>query len=440
MVSIQELYELFLQNPKVTKDTREEVKGSIYFALTGPNFNGNKFAEEALAQGAAYAVVDDLSVLNQPDHPKLLHVENVLRSLQQLASFHRDHIQAPVLAITGSNGKTTTKELVAKVLSKKFKVHYTKGNYNNHIGLPLTILQIHPKVEFVVLEMGASAQKEIAGYCTIAKPDYGLITNVGRAHLEGFGGEEGVRKGKGELYDYLAKNQGVVFVNSDEPFLDRMAQRVSDRMSYHSGAQAQTFKKNIAIQLVRTEPNVICRFRGNDQQEYMIESTLMGRHNFMNIMSAVAVGTYFEVPDLQIKRAIELYQPTNNRSQIFRFEGVKYVKDAYNANPDSMKSMVQSFAAWKDPHKVLVLGDMLELGSASEEAHQQIVDLVTQLQNIEEVYLVGDQFCKTLAPSKVRKYLTVDALLKEWKHATFRGKTVLLKGSRGIALEKLVDL
>lgn len=440
MVSIQELYELFLQNPKVTKDTREEVKDSIYFALTGPNFNGNKFAEEALEQGAAYAVVDDLSVLNQADHPKLLHVENVLRSLQQLASFHRDHIKAPVLAITGSNGKTTTKELVAKVLSKKFKVHYTKGNYNNHIGLPLTILQINAKVEFVVLEMGASAQKEIASYCTIAKPDYGLITNVGRAHLEGFGGEEGVRKGKGELYEYLAKNQGVVFVNSDERYLDRMAQKVPNRISYHSGAKAHTSKKNIAIQIVRTEPNVLCRFQGNDQQEYIIESTLMGRHNFMNIMSAVAVGTYFEVSDAQIKRAIELYQPTNNRSQIFRFEGVKYVKDAYNANPDSMKSMVESFAAWDDPHKVLVLGDMLELGRASELAHQQIVDFVAQLQNIEEVYLVGNQFYKTLTPPKIRKYVTVDSLLQEWRHSTFRGKTVLLKGSRGIALEKLVQL
>ncbi|MCC7233278.1 MAG: UDP-N-acetylmuramoyl-tripeptide--D-alanyl-D-alanine ligase, partial [Bacteroidia bacterium] len=345
MTSVDELYRRYLSNPSVCTDTRLLKPGDIFFALKGPSFNGNHFATRAIETGAAYVIVDEEEYVKDERH---LLVEDVLTSLQDLARMHRRSLNIPVLAITGSNGKTTTKELVQRVLSAKFRTRATKGNLNNHIGVPLTILSLGPDTEMAVIEMGANHLNEIKQYCSIALPDYGLITNVGKAHLEGFGGFEGVKKGKGELYDWIAKNGKLIFLNADNPHLVSMA---SDRQvkSFSYGTIADA---GIKGELLNSQPFLDIEWRmGNTRK--VLQTQLSGEYNFENILAAICVGTFFGVDPAGIERAIASYVPDNSRSQVIHMSGNMILLDAYNANPTSMEAALKNFNALAQPHKLV---------------------------------------------------------------------------------------
>lgn len=438
MISIEELYKLYLSHPRISKDTRQDVSGCIYFALKGDQFDGNDFAEKALHKGAAFAIVDDPSRIPVDDN-RFIYVEDALLTLQQLAAYHRQVLDVPVLAITGSNGKTTTKELLSLVLGEKYKLFSTRGNYNNHIGIPLSLLQVEGNTEFIVLEMGASAQGEISAYCEIARPDYGLITNIGKAHLEGFGGHEGVKKGKGELFDYLSTHNGLAFVNLDESHLEEVSEKVEKRFFYKQSVQLQNTKDLFTAELISSSPDIRVRFCNRKGTDYEVHSALMGKHNFNNILSALAVGSYFNVAEADMVRAIESYKPTNNRSQIVVRNSVKYILDAYNANPSSMESIIRTFANWEDEKKGLILGDMLELGDYSLQAHQAIIDLVASEEGIDFVYLVGREFNKAFIPASFQWFESINALREQWSEDKFSNYTILIKGSRSMGLEKLLE-
>lgn len=438
MISIEELYKLYLSHPRISKDTRQDVTDCIYFALKGDQFDGNDFAPKALEKGAAFAIVDDPSRIPVDDN-RLIYVEDALLTLQQLAAYHRKVLDVPVLAITGSNGKTTTKELLSLVLGEKFGIFSTRGNYNNHIGIPLSLLQVKGDTEFIVLEMGASAQGEISAYCEIANPDYGLITNIGKAHLEGFGGTEGVKKGKGELFDYLSMHNGLAFVNLDEDHLAEIAEKVDKKYFYKQSGHLQNISELFTAELISSSPDIRARFCDRTGSMYEVHSSLMGKHNFNNILSALAVGSYFNVAAADMVRAIESYKPTNNRSQIVSRNSVKYILDAYNANPTSMESMIRTFAGWKDEKKGLILGDMLELGDYSLQSHQAIIDLITSENGIDFVCLVGKEFNKAFIPSSFQWFEDIDALKEHWNEQKYSNYTILIKGSRSMKLEKLLE-
>lgn len=418
-MNIAQLYQLYSQTYLVDTDTRKIRKGSIFFALKGDNFNGNEFAEEALKRGANYVVVDEEKYKTDP---KIILVENVLETLQQLANFHRKQLAIPIISLTGSNGKTTTKELINAVLSKKYVTAATTGNLNNHIGVPLTLLSMTPKTAIGIVEMGANHPKEIEFSCKIAAPTYGLITNFGKAHLEGFGSVEGVVKAKSELYDFLRMNKGTVFINTDDEL----------QVKQSAGITGVEFNSS-TIKFVDANPFVKVEFKNA-----IIESQLIGKYNYNNIAVAVAVGNYFNISETDIKNAIENYFPANNRSQIIQKGTNKIILDAYNANPSSMQAALENFAQLKDKNKVVFLGDMFELGKDSNLEHQKIADLVASY-NFSKVYLIGKAFSATGA-----KNAFVSESYESFKNSTnysnINNATILIKGSRGMALERLLDL
>lgn len=427
-MDIQQLYELFKSSAGVTTDSRSIKKGQLYFALKGDNFNGNLFAEQALKAGAAYVVIDEAAyTMNE----RCIVVANVLDTLQQLALLHRKKTNLKaVIAITGSNGKTTTKELVATVLSTTFRTHFTKGNLNNHIGIPLTLLAMPADTEIAVIEMGANHQKEIESYCKYVEPTYGIITNCGKAHLEGFGGIEGIRKGKGELYDYMHHHHGKVFVNGDDITLLNMLQErtIKGYISYGNNESNTCNSKILA-----DNPFLKIQFENME-----INSHLFGSYNYSNIMCAIAVGKYFDIENQRIKQAIENYNPTNARSQVIEKNGYQLILDAYNANPTSMQHALESFAKSSDKRKIVILGDMFELGQDAPKEHQFIADLCEQLQ-LDTIVLVGKDFSNTRTSDNVLKFPTAAEAQNWFRQQDFSDVEILLKGSRGMKMEKVVE-
>lgn len=416
-MKIEDLYDLYIQHYKVDTDTRKIRENSIYFALKGENFNGNTFALEALNKGASYAIVDEEKYANQD---RIILVENVLQTLQDLARYHRSQIDFPILALTGSNGKTTTKELIYSVLKQQFKTGATSGNLNNHIGVPLTLLSFDPSFEFGIVEMGANHQKEIAFLSEIAKPDYGYITNFGKAHLEGFGGVEGVIKGKSELYQFIRAHNRKVFVNPDD---DKQVELTVDldRIFFDNRAK-----------LVSSQP-----FLQISLDDLIIRSHLIGIYNFNNILSAITIGKYFGVDDLGIKEAIESYLPKNNRSQIIEGNKNKIVLDAYNANPTSMEAALYSFSSMEGDAKIAILGDMFELGEEATVEHQKIADLAIS-HGFERLLLVGENF--STAQGNFTSYVSTEAAIQAIEKMNIENALILIKGSRGMALERVVPL
>lgn len=423
------LYQLFRQYPIVTTDSRNIPGNSIFFALKGENFNGNRYAGEALSKGAAFAVIDELEFAVD-DHTIL--VDDVLTSLQKLARFHRDQLKTPVLAITGTNGKTTTKELIAAVLSKKYKVIYTQGNLNNHIGVPLTILSMTPETEIGIIEMGANHIGEIKLLCEIANPDFGMVTNMGKAHLEGFGSFEGVIRTKSEMYDFLRQKGGKCFINADNPLLIQQA-KVLEQITF--GKTEGCF---LTGELATTEYTLVVKALFPKGWLYL-KSKLIGDYNFENLLAAACIGKYFEVDPLLIQKALEEYTPSNNRSQLIRKKKNTIIMDAYNANPTSMMMALANFTNIQNDQKCVILGDMLELGEASDEEHQKIVDFV-ESQNFSDVYLVGPQFKKTITGNKKKEFDNAELLSNYLKTQPIENKLILIKGSRGIHLEKILEL
>ncbi len=423
---IEELYQLYLAHPVVQTDTRKLKEGDLFFALKGNNFNGNRFALQALEMGAAYAIVDEAPEL---ENPRIIIVADVLSTLQELAKYHRQQFKIPFLAITGSNGKTTTKELIHAVLSSAFKTYTTEGNLNNHIGIPLTLLKVKPDAEIAVIEMGANHQKEIEGYCKYAQPNYGLINNVGKAHLEGFGGIEGVKKGKGELYDYIKSTEGAIFINVDFDYLREMSAGISNRVTYGTANAFTTGK------LLASEPFLQVEITSNHSVG-IISTQLVGDYNLPNVLAAVCVGLHFGVAANKIKQAIEAYKPSNSRSQLIEAGSNKIILDAYNANPSSMKLALENFAKLQAHKKVLMLGGMAEMGQASVAEHQAIIDLIA-LHHWNQVVLVGGDFGKLNHPYL---YFSTSAEAKEWyKNQSFINTHLLIKGSRSMKMEEILS-
>ncbi len=427
--SIAYLYEIFKQHPFVQTDTRKLNAGDIYLALKGPNFNGNIFAEKALEAGASYAIVEEAQEADAKWNDKILLVEDGLACLQQLAKYHREQFTIPFIGITGSNGKTTTKELVATVLASHFKTYTTQGNLNNHIGVPLTLLSIQSDAQMAVIEMGANHLKEIESYCNYAMPNYGLITNCGKAHLEGFGSEEGVKKAKGELFDYLRAHNGTAFIMSDYDYLNTMTVGITEVVGYgtHTGAlQANASSVNGFLQVNFTQGFEIDS----------IQTQLVGEYNLPNILAAVSIGLYFQVPAGKIKAAIENYAPTNSRSQLLKWNNNDVILDAYNANPSSMKLAIENFAKLNATHKVVCIGAMKELGTTSVAEHQQLIQLLEQYK-WEQVVLVGGDF------ENCQHNYTYFGNALEAKHwlqqQSFNNRSILIKGSRGIKMEQVLE-
>ncbi len=426
-----ELYELFKQYPSVQTDTRKLKKDDLFFALRGPNYNANAFASAALANGAAYAVIDDAAYHNQP---KTILVDNVLETLQQLALYHRNQFNIPFLAITGSNGKTTTKELIHAVLSRRFKTHTTVGNLNNHIGIPLTLLSIPADAELAVVEMGANHRGEIAAYCLFTRPDHGLITNVGKAHLEGFGGYEGVKKGKGELYDFLRATEGMAFVMWDYPYLREMSAGI--KKVYRYGTRAADLVGTIAENTPGTAAPDREAFLSVSVGAMTIRTRLVGAYNLPNVLAAVAVGKHFGVEDGQIREALESYTPGNSRSQLVERDGNRIVLDAYNANPTSMRAAIENFAGIGEGDKVLILGAMAELGDDSLREHQEIVALISRYP-WKAVALVGGDFLQT--ECRWEKFSDADEARSWLDQQAFTNTFILVKGSRSMQMERVVE-
>jgi len=423
-MTIEQLHQLFLEFPQVCTDTRKISPNCIFFSLKGDNFNGNAYAAEALKKGAAYAIIDEGETAGSTN---LILVKDVLTTLQNLAKFHRNYCKAKVIGLTGSNGKTTTKELITAVLSKKYKTIATKGNLNNHIGVPLTLLSISPDTEMVIVEMGANHLREIDFLCQLAMPDYGYITNFGKAHLEGFGSEEGVIKAKSELYDHLTTHGKSIFFNADDPIQKDKLGLVVKKFGY-----SQDDNLFFRIKLLSADPFV--KIGVGDTK---ILTQLVGRYNFTNCCAAILIGHYFNVDLDKIKEGIENYAPQNNRSQIINKNGHHIILDAYNANPTSMTAALESFQQLKAAHKIVFLGDMFELGQTAEKEHQDISNLVTEMK-FDQVYLIGENFFKT--KGHLNKYRSFDQLRETLNDNTLEHATILIKGSRGMALERILDL
>lgn len=423
-MKISELHEIFLDNPYICTDTRKINSGDIFFALKGDNFNGNKYADEALRKGASYAVIDEKEFMG---NQKIL-VNNVLETLQKLANFHRNNSHARIIALTGSNGKTTTKELIYSVLSQKYKTVATVGNLNNHIGVPLTLLSIKQSTEIAIVEMGANHQKEIAFLCSIAEPDFGYITNFGKAHLEGFGGIEGVIKGKSELYEYLTTHNKGIFMNADDPIQKEKLGSYIKKFGF-STSDSMFF----TIHLAEADPFVKLEVDGTK-----ISSNLIGEYNFPNCCAAIIIGKYFNVDMAEIKSGIENYIPSNNRSQLIEKDGHQIILDAYNANPSSMTAALGNFSKMKGHNKILFLGDMFELGTDAPNEHQKIAALAKDL-GFEQVHLIGANFSKV--DTTFSTYVSFNTFQESWKNIKIpKSSSILIKGSRGMALERIMDL
>ena len=423
MKELSQLHQLFLESTGICTDTRKLKKGNLYLALKGDNFNGNNFATKALELGANYSIIDE-EPEEQNDH--IIKVEDGLHTLQKLAAYHRKYLNLPILSITGSNGKTTTKELIREVLSKKYKTVSTKGNLNNHIGVPLTLLSMNKETEFGIVEMGANHQREIASLCKIAQPDYGYITNFGKAHLEGFGGVEGVIKGKSELYNYLIKNNKTIFINYDDEIQVEKS-KGTDIISFSEG-------KNATHQITFLKADPFVKINTEDTQ---INSQLIGTYNAKNIAVAICIGKFFKIPVKAIKEAIESYQPTNNRSQIINQNSNQIILDAYNANPTSMKAALENLEAIPAKNKIAILGDMFEVGDTSAEEHQTIIDLLEKLE-FSNMMVCGKNFYQTLT-QEVLKFENFEDLKNYIQENNFKKATILIKGSRGMALERILE-
>lgn len=434
-MSIEQLYKIYQEFPSIQTDTRKMRKGDLFFALKGDNFNGNAFARSAIDSGAAYAVIDEKEF---EIAGKTILVEDALTTLQDLARHHRqqfdlrmDDKQVPFIAITGSNGKTTTKELVHAVLSTVYKTYTTEGNLNNHIGIPLTLLKIKEDVDIAVIEMGANHRQEIAGYCGYALPTHGLITNAGKAHLEGFGGIEGVKSGKGELFDHLRTlPHGVAFVNWDYEYLQEMSKGISGIIKYGTTGQAHVTGK-----VYKSDPFLQVAF-SQGMDESPLVTNLVGDYNLPNVLAAVTIGRYFNVPEAKIRAALSGYMPSNSRSQLIERGTNTIILDAYNANPSSMRLAIENFAALKANNKVLMLGGMAELGEQSVEEHEGILDLIRRY-HWQQVVLVGGDFLKIKHP-----YLQFEGSGQArdwWREQHFEHSHFLIKGSRSMQMEKILE-
>ncbi len=421
---LSEIYELFKNSTGISTDTRTVKKGNLFFALSGDHFNGNKFAQQATVKGATFCIIDDANF--KTEHTIL--VPNTLKTLQQLAKHHRQQLNIPIIALTGSNGKTTTKELINTVLSKKYQTTATIGNLNNHIGVPLTLLTMTKDTEIGIIEMGANHPNEIAFLANIANPNFGYITNFGKAHLEGFGNLEGVIKAKSELYNYLRDNQKIAFINADDP----------KQLQQSKGIKKVTFSENgnsdLQIQLASANPNVTIIYN-----QLEINSNLIGNYNFTNIAAAICIGNYFKVENNSIKDAIESYYPTNNRSQIINQNGHQIILDAYNANPTSMMVALESFKSLPAKNKVLFLGDMFELGNSSNTEHQIIVDYLHTIKNT-TIYIIGEHFKNTKNTKNIISFTDFETFKNNFNTKLKNNSTILIKGSRGMALERILKL
>lgn len=431
-----ELYELYLNHPRVAIDSRKISGGELFFAIRGERFDGNDYAAQALEKGAAYAIVDKREAAR---HAGCIWVADALKALQNLATHHRRQFDIPVVGITGSNGKTTTKELVAEVLGSTYRLHFTQGNFNNHIGVPLTLLAMPKDVDLAVIEMGANHQGEIDALSRIAEPSHGLITNIGKAHLEGFGGIEGVKKGKSELYRFLAERSGIAFINRDERFLEDLAAPCEHKVFYQGSAHAPGPGELMKAELQREQPCLALSFRGpDDDRLWEAQSRLIGIYNFGNILTAVALGQYFKVPGASIKEAVERYVPENMRTQIIEQGTNVFLQDAYNANPTSMRGAIEAFHKMEAKRRVLILGDMLELGEDSAREHAEIGQLVDAL-GFDQVILVGEAF-EAVAKDINARHFPDAAALREWlRQHPFDHTHCLIKGSRSIRLEQVLE-
>ncbi|THD69878.1 UDP-N-acetylmuramoyl-tripeptide--D-alanyl-D-alanine ligase [Robertkochia marina] len=421
----EDLHKLFLNASGVCTDSRNIEHNAIFFALKGDNFNGNAFALEALKLGASYAVVDE-----NVDHSnvRLIKVNNVLKTLQELATFHRKFLGLPILALTGSNGKTTTKELIKAVLSKKYHTAATRGNFNNHIGVPLTLLSFNKNTQIGIVEMGANHQKEIEALCNIALPDYGLITNYGKAHLEGFGGVEGVIKGKSEMYDHLISHHKTIFYNSCDDIQKSKLSEYQKKFAFGNCTPTDFHTELL-------KDGYFVKFKTKDG---VISSKLTGDYNYNNLALAAAIGHYFEVTPEDIRSALESYVPSNNRSQLISKNGKEILLDAYNANPSSMEAALRHFANHAPSEKrSVILGDMFELGEEAADLHQYIADLCEQL-GLENIYLVGKHFSST--QTKAKTFENFEKFSAYIKSEPLQTPHLLIKGSRGMALERVLEL
>jgi UDP-N-acetylmuramoyl-tripeptide--D-alanyl-D-alanine ligase len=433
-MTTEALYKLFEEHPEVTTDSRQCPADSLFFALKGDSFDGNRFAAQALSQGCAYAVVDDPAVVPTDDNRYVL-VDDVLRTYQLLAREHRRHFTGPVIQITGTNGKTTTKELTAAVLSKRYCVHYTQGNLNNHIGVPRTLLGLRPEHTLAVIETGANHPGEIKTLTEIVEPDCGIITNVGRAHLEGFGSFEGVKRTKGELYDWLRRKQGgFIFLCADNGDLTEMAAGMAAlKYGRPNGGGDLTVEGEVTA----CAPFLALRWRRAGSKDWNnVQTRLIGAYNVDNVLAAVTAGVHFGVSDTDITAALEAYVPANNRSELRVTQRNRLIVDAYNANPTSMRAALENFKAMPGEHKMAILGEMRELGEVSEEEHRKVVEQL-EASGLENVWLVGENFCNI--PSDFRCFINVEEVKQTLADETIEGKLILIKGSNGTKLFQLPD-
>ena len=432
-MEISDLYRIYLVHPLITTDSRDCPEGSIFLALKGASFDGNRFAAMALEKGCAYAVVDNAAVAPQGDS-RYIVVPDCLTAFKELAREHRRHFDIPVVGITGTNGKTTTKELVSAVLGEKFNVMFTQGNFNNDVGVPKTLFRLSPEHEMAVVEMGASHPDDIRKLVEYVEPTCGMITNVGRAHLQGFGSFEGVKKTKGELYDFLSAHDALVFINADNEHLMQMAEErnINRLITYGKGEDCDVWGE-----VVSCAPFLKFRWRTESNDWHEVQTHLIGSYNIDNMLAAITIGLHFDVKPQQIDHALENYIPTNNRSQLEETAHNKLVVDAYNANPSSMAAAIENFRLMEVPHKMAILGDMRELGEVSLEEHQRVVDQL-QACGLTEVWLVGEEFGKTDCP--FRKFRDVEEVKQALLDTPVNDHYILIKGSNGIKLFQLPEM
>lgn len=431
---LEQIYQHYIKSHTISTDSRNITEGCVFVALKGERFDGNDFAYQVASENVASCVIADRKDL--PSHERIFIVDDSLAALQELARLHREKCNIPVIGITGTNGKTTTKELVAAVLSEKKRIIYTQGNFNNHLGVPLTLLRIKPETEMAVVEMGANHPGEIAQLCNIAKPDYGIVTNIGRAHIEGFGSYEGIIKTKNELYEYIKENGTIqkskAFVNSNNKLLVKLTKEM-DCVYYGSTDDCNTYE-NIAVgsKAASSSPYLVVNWDGIE-----IKTNLVGDYNLENVMAAIAVGSYFNIEKELIVKALENYLPSNNRSQYIKSSKNEIVMDAYNANPTSMAASIRNFRNISNGNSLLILGDMKELGNESEKEHRIIIDIINELK-FEDVILVGNEFKKV--NTKFQSFSNIDDLIKHIDMNSISGKNILVKGSHSIHLERLINI
>ncbi|MEN8247411.1 MAG: UDP-N-acetylmuramoyl-tripeptide--D-alanyl-D-alanine ligase [Bacteroidota bacterium] len=427
MTTTEQLYKIFLESSGISTDTRKIQKGDIFFALKGDNFDGNKFAKNALDSGAGYAVIDNPEVATGDQY---LLVDDVLGALQNLASYHRDALGIPIIGITGSNGKTTTKELLKTVLATRYRVSATEGNLNNHIGVPLTLLKMDENTEVGIVEMGANHVGEIAALCNIAHPSHGIITNIGKAHLEGFGGFEGVLRAKSELYHHLIEHGGTIFVNSDDDILMNMTKRMKHPILYNNQGDFYESK------FISVDPFV----KYQDSNGSVISTQLIGKYNFKNLAAALCIGKYFQVDSVRANDAVSEYKPANNRSQIIETKSNKIILDAYNANPVSMKAALDNLDTMDHPKKVVILGDMFELGADTQVEHKSVVEQTDNM-DLNQAIFCGEASASASGNSEKRmSFKSKDKLVEHLSKHPIKDALVLIKASRGMGLEILADL